>query len=126
MKNQVLSKRLKSLREEKGYLQKHVADKIGVRSNTLSGYENGTRTPDPSMIISLADLYNVTTDYLLGKTDHTYITEDDKKTSIIKEMEELMRKNPDAELMFENFSELTVDQLEEVADFVRFKLQKKD
>lgn len=36
-----LSKRLKNLRESKGYLQKYVADKIGVKSNTLSGYENG-------------------------------------------------------------------------------------
>lgn len=66
MKDNILPKRLRELREEKGYLQKFVADKIGVRSNTLSGYENGTRSPDPEMIKKLADLYGVTTDYLLG------------------------------------------------------------
>jgi len=43
MENITISKKLKELREEKGYLQKFVADKIGVRGNTLSGYENGTR-----------------------------------------------------------------------------------
>lgn len=69
MKSNTLSKRLKELRESKGYLQKFVADKIGVRSNTLSGYENGTRSPDPEMIVSLAKLYNVSTDYLLGHSD---------------------------------------------------------
>lgn len=69
MESNTLSKRLKELRESKGYLQKFVADKIGVRSNTLSGYENGTRSPDPEMIVSLAKLYNVSTDYLLGYSD---------------------------------------------------------
>ena|SRR5699024_882966 len=71
MENKPLSKKLKELREEKGYLQKFVADKIGVRSNTLSGYENGTRSPDPEMIIKLAELYEVSTDYLLGRTNST-------------------------------------------------------
>jgi len=69
MENKPLSKKLKELREEKGFLQKFVADKIGVRSNTLSGYENGTRSPDPEMIIKLAELYEVSTDYLLGRTN---------------------------------------------------------
>jgi len=69
MNDSVLAKRLKTLRQEKGYLQKFVADKIGVKSNTLSGYENGTRTPEPNMIKELANVYGVTTDYLLGRTD---------------------------------------------------------
>src|SRR5699024_4953465 len=67
MENKPLSKKQKELREEKGFLQKFVADKIGVRSNTLSGYENGTRSPDPEMIIKLAELYEVSKDYLLGR-----------------------------------------------------------
>ncbi|WP_240456690.1 helix-turn-helix domain-containing protein [Virgibacillus halodenitrificans] len=73
----ILGKRLKNLREQHGYLQKFVADKIGVRSNTLSGYENGTRSPDPEMLVRLADLYKVTTDYLLGKSDDPYLTEEE-------------------------------------------------
>ena len=70
MESKPISKRLKELREEKGYLQKFVADKIGVRSNTLSGYENGTRSPDPDLILKLAELYEVSTDYLLGRTNN--------------------------------------------------------
>lgn len=69
MTNSILGKRLKELREERGYLQKFVADKLGIKSNTLSGYENGTRMPDPEMLSNLADLYHVSTDYLLGRTD---------------------------------------------------------
>ncbi|WP_373894413.1 helix-turn-helix domain-containing protein [Virgibacillus sp. CBA3643] len=77
MNSQILSKRLKNLREQHGYLQKYVADKLGIRSNTLSGYENGTRSPDPEMLVQLSKLYNVTTDYLLGKSDQPHLTEEE-------------------------------------------------
>lgn len=77
MENSILARRLKNLREKHGYLQKFVADKLGVRSNTLSGYENGTRSPDPDMLIQLAKLYNVTTDYLLGHSDQPHLTEEE-------------------------------------------------
>ncbi|MBN6206224.1 helix-turn-helix transcriptional regulator [Ralstonia pickettii] len=89
MNNGILAKRLKNLREQHGYLQKYVADKLGVRSNTLSGYENGTRSPDPDMLVQLANLYNVTTDYLLGKSDQPHLTEE--------EAFETFRNNPELE-----------------------------
>lgn len=87
MENKTIANRLRDLREEKGFLQKFVADKIGVRSNTLSGYENGTRSPDPDMIIKLSELYNVTTDYLLGKSDDPELTEKESFESFIKDPE---------------------------------------
>jgi len=89
MESKPLSKKLKELREEKGYLQKFVADKIGVRSNTLSGYENGTRSPDPEMIIKLAELYEVSTDYLLGRTNPSN-KGDIYEQDIDKELKEIM------------------------------------
>ncbi|WP_446935884.1 helix-turn-helix domain-containing protein [Lysinibacillus fusiformis] len=70
MSQDILARRLRALREEHGYLQKFVADKLDIKSNTLSGYENGTRSPDPSMLSNLADLYDVSIDYLLGRTDN--------------------------------------------------------
>src|SRR5699024_11605694 len=82
---------LKELREEKGYLQKFVADKIGVRSNTLSGYENGTRSPDPEMILKLAELYDVSTDYLLGRTSNRNSkTEDDIDEELKEHLSEVI------------------------------------
>jgi len=89
MENKPLSKKLKELREERGYLQKFVADKIGVRSNTLSGYENGTRSPDPEMLIKLAELYEVSTDYLLGRTNPSNKS-DIYEQNIDKELKEIM------------------------------------
>lgn len=92
--NKKLPKRLKELREAKGYLQKYVADKIGVKSNTLSGYENGTRSPDPEMIVKLAELYNVTTDYLLGKSDDPNKTEEEELEEFIDNVRVWYKNEP--------------------------------
>jgi len=97
MENKPISKKLKELREEKGYLQKFVANKIGVRSNTLSGYENGTRSPDPEMILKLADLYDVSTDYLLGRTSNNKTEDeiDEELKEILSEMNVWYKNEPE-------------------------------
>jgi len=119
MENIILAKRLKMLREKHGYLQKFVADKLGIRSNTLSGYETGTRSPDPEMLVKLAELYNVTTDYLLGITDIPFVdNEQNRKNAII---EKIKTEFSDADLMFKDLSDMSADQLEEVYEFIKFK-----
>jgi|SRR5690625_1411105 len=99
MESKPISRKLKELREEKGYLQKFVANKIGVRSNTLSGYENGTRSPDPEMILKLAELYDVSTDCLLGRTDNSNskIDEDidEELRELLSEMNVWYKNEPD-------------------------------
>lgn len=92
--NEYLPNRLKRLREEKGYLQKEVADKLGIRSNTLSGYENGTRSPDPEMLVRIAKLYNVSTDYLLGYSDDENVTEDPEFVDFVQEVKRWYRESP--------------------------------
>ncbi|WML38667.1 helix-turn-helix transcriptional regulator [Neobacillus sp. OS1-2] len=65
----MLGKRLKYLREKYNYSQKRVADSIGISNTQLSRYESGDRNPDPELITKFADFYDVTTDYLHGRTD---------------------------------------------------------
>ncbi|MUV06847.1 helix-turn-helix domain-containing protein [Planococcaceae bacterium Storch 2/2-2] len=96
--------RLKKLRESRGYMQKYVADKIGVKSNTLSGYENGTRSPDPDIIIALADFYDVTTDYLLGNSDTPQLSN--------QEEFERFKNNPDLERWYKELPENDEEDLE--------------
>ena len=62
-----LPQKLKALRVQYGFSQKQVAEKIGVSPSIVSGYETGERTPSTEILLSLAYLYNVSTDYLLGK-----------------------------------------------------------
>ena len=62
-----MADRLKALRMKYGYSQKQVADRIDISPSIVSGYETGERTPSTEVLLSLAYLYNVSTDYLLGK-----------------------------------------------------------
>ena len=61
--------RLKELRSARNLLQEQVAALIGVNKSTVSAYENGLRQPSFDILIALARLYRVSTDYLLGMTD---------------------------------------------------------
>ena len=61
--------RLKELRKSKGLLQREVALNIGVSTQSYGYYENGINKPDPDMLIRLADFFNCSIDYLVGRED---------------------------------------------------------
>lgn len=61
--------RLKQLRLNKNLRQEQVANLIGVDKSAISTYENNTRQPSFEILVRLATLYRVSTDYLLGRTD---------------------------------------------------------
>lgn len=60
---------LKRAREQRGYSQKEVAEKIGVAKSTYSLYESGNREPNVQTIKKLSDLLCVSADELLGIDD---------------------------------------------------------
>lgn len=61
---------LAELRKEKGLLQKEVANYLNVTVATISNYEKGVHSPDLNTLIRLADFFDVSTDYLLQRTDY--------------------------------------------------------
>lgn len=61
--------RLKELRKEKGISQLKLAMELNTNQNTISRYETGEREPGINELISIADYFNVSVDYLLGRTD---------------------------------------------------------
>lgn len=62
--------RLKQLREEKGISQLKLAMDLSVNQNTISRYETGVREADYAMLIKIADYFDVSVDYLLGRTEN--------------------------------------------------------
>lgn len=58
--------RLKALRKQHGLTQKQLADRIGVTKSVISFYELKERAPSPDVLMSLAYIFHVSTDYLLG------------------------------------------------------------
>jgi len=60
--------RIKDLREDSDISQKQLADVLGISQRAYSHYENGTRKIPLDILLALADYYNCSTDYLLGRT----------------------------------------------------------
>lgn len=87
----VLGNRLKRAREKKGYSQRDVAKWLGITSSSLSNYERGDRDPDTTILVRLADLYEVTTDYLLGRDNiNIKVDIDPEKVETMSEAQRLV------------------------------------
>lgn len=65
----IFSERLLELRTEKKLSQVAVAMQTGITSRTYQRYESGEREATVSTLISMADFYGVTIDYLVGRSD---------------------------------------------------------
>ena len=63
----VFSERLKELRLKKGLTQTELGEKVGVKQNTFTNWENGKREPSFENLIKLADLLEVSIDWLFGR-----------------------------------------------------------
>lgn len=61
--------RLKELRISRNLTQKDVADSVGMASVAYQRYEYGTREPAYQKLVALADYFNVSLDYLVGRSD---------------------------------------------------------
>ncbi len=62
--------RLKDLREDNDVKQKELAEYLNIKQNTYSQYENGKREIPLDTLWKLADYYNTSVDYLIGRTDN--------------------------------------------------------
>lgn len=65
----MLGNRIKALREELGLKQEELANKMSVSPSSIGMYETNKREPNNELILKLAQFFNVSTDYLLGKID---------------------------------------------------------
>lgn len=61
--------RIKDLREDADLKQKEIAAILGIDQRVYSNYETGKREIPTHLLIKLADYYNTTTDYILGRTN---------------------------------------------------------
>lgn len=66
------AERLKDLRTKRGYSQQDLAKKLGISKSTISMLEVGSRQPSKEMMELIADFFNVTLDYLMGKDDVSF------------------------------------------------------
>lgn len=63
---------LNQLRKEQSITQDYLADLLNVSRTTIVRYEKGTCEPDIATLVKIADIFNVSLDYLLGRTIHKH------------------------------------------------------
>ena len=114
---QTYGERIALLREKHGLTQEELAHKIGITRAALSHYETNRRKPDYETIEKFADLFRVSVDYLLGRTDQQHSVLDEDVREFIDSLE------LSDERILEMFS-LTVDgeklTIEEAKGFIQF------
>ena len=64
--------RILALRKQRRICQKEFAEYLHVSISTISNYENNVHEPDLPALVMIADYFNVSIDYLLGRTEYTY------------------------------------------------------
>ncbi len=68
-------KNLKKLRTEKRISQQHLASILGISQQSINKYENHNVEPDISILIAIAEYFDTTIDYLVGKNDNRDLLE---------------------------------------------------
>ena len=79
----MLGNRLKDLRYQKEITQEELGKVLNKTKNNISQYETGKRQPDNETLIKISEYFQVSLDYLLGKTDIKNFTSDDELKKLI-------------------------------------------
>ncbi|UKS54903.1 helix-turn-helix domain-containing protein [Exiguobacterium acetylicum] len=87
MERRFRSERLRECRIKRGMQQDEMARHLKTNTSTMSRIENGKKQPDPEMIIMMAELFNVSTDYLLGLVEDPQSTHDEYLRDALKKYE---------------------------------------
>ncbi len=91
--------RLKELRLQAGMTQKQLADRIWVSKAAIGNYELSDRKPSPEIIVKLAKVFHVSTDYLLGIEEKVHTIDvaglTDEEIAAVQNLVDIIKKNKD-------------------------------
>jgi transcriptional regulator with XRE-family HTH domain len=118
-----LSDRLKDLRKENNMTQSDLGKILGVGKTTISMYENGNSTPNDEIKIKIAEHFDVSLDYLLGKST---IRNYKNSNRSMDQLNKLIKEN-DINTLAAHFEgeKFTEDDLEDIENFIKYVISKK-
>ncbi len=117
------SKRLKMLRDKKGLTQQDIANVLGVGRATIAGYETKGKQPDYEKLVKLADFFNVSIDYLIGRTDIK--NKADEITLAVEDDPELfdfwneLKEREDLQLLFKQTKSLSPKEIRQIIRIIK-------
>jgi transcriptional regulator with XRE-family HTH domain len=118
----IFRERLKNLREEKDLMQEEVAKKLNISTSAYGYYEQGRNEPSLETVKQLAEIFEVTADYLLGLIDtkqhpvrlseEILLTEDDINTVHLMKKEHLLEQ-------INHDRDNNIRRIKRILDFIR-------
>lgn len=119
----MLNKRLEELRKKMKMTKKEVAGLLNIDQSTYGKYELGKREPDSEMLKKLADIFNTSVDYILGRTEK--YNPADEISSAVKEDPELayfwntLREREDLKLLFKQTRNLAPKEIQQIIRIIK-------
>lgn len=110
--------RIRELREFHNWTQEELGKMLNVQKSAISKYEIGRVQLTDEIINSLAKIFNVSADYLLGRTD----VKIPEYLSLDEELQQLLN-DPDTLVAFKDFHNLSDTDKQEIINFIKFKKQ---
>ena len=115
--------RIKKLRQEKGVYQADLAKYLGLKQQTISAYENGTNEPDLKTLSKMANFFDVSIDYLIGRSNVRDPA--DKIAQAIGDEQDLKRfweevkKRRELKLLFKQIKDLPPDHIKRIIRIIK-------
>lgn len=105
---------LKMLRISKGYTQQGLADKLHISRSSVGMYESGEREPDFETLELIADFFNVSIDYLMGKESRSIYYLDPEAAEMAQELYE----RPELRVLFKASRNVSKESIEAVTKMI--------
>jgi HTH-type transcriptional regulator, competence development regulator len=110
--------RIRELREERNWSQREFAKRVGINYSVVNRIELGKRNVEDHELAKIADVFGVTTDYLLGRTDNPNPPEnDDKELGTLARINQLIKEYGIEQMGFfdiEKWKSLSEEEIEEI------------
>ena len=103
--------KIKILREENGWTQNFLAEKMNISRQVLSNYENEINQPSPDMLIKFANIFQCSIDYLLGREDDFGVIAINDKTAEL---------SPDGKELLTIFDSLAPEYQAQILEYTRY------
>ncbi len=84
LEKEKVGSRLSQLRKEHGIKRSHMANTLGLSRSMITMYESGKRLPSYEILVKLANMYEVSTDWILGRTDSRYIAASKEQMPLVR------------------------------------------
>jgi len=119
----MLNKRLEELRKKMKMTKKEVAELLKIDQSTYGKYELGKRQPDSEMLKKLADIFNTSVDYILGRTEK-YNPADEIANAVKDDPEladfwNLLRQREDLKLLFKQTKKLEPREIQQIIRIIK-------